>query len=471
MQLNQLKKIYFIGIGGIGMSAIARYFNAKGVEIHGYDRTKTTLCQKLEEEGIKIHYTDDVSSIPDDVNLVIYTPAIKNLAELTHFKEKNVPIMKRAEVLGLISREMKCIAVAGTHGKTTTSSIVTHLLIMGGVDVTAFLGGISMSIGSNFVQGKSEWVVVEADEYDRSFLQLSPNIAIILSVDPDHLDIYGNKKTFREAFGLFQRKIKPQGICFIKKGVKVLMPKDAFTKKASDKIQNTSAFTQNTFGVNKGQYKATKLRVENGQFVFDYKSPTHEILNIHTTLPGQHNVENATAAIAVALEVGVSPENIKIALATFKGIKRRFEIIYQNTEKQITYIDDYAHHPTELNAAIAAARMLYPKRRLIGVFQPHLFSRTRDFQQGFADALDKLDDVLLMDIYPARELPIEGVTAEILLENMKNPRKNIAPKAEMMNILRGLLENSDEKNITILTLGAGDIDTFVPQIKMWLEQR
>jgi UDP-N-acetylmuramate--alanine ligase len=470
MELNQLKKIYFIGIGGIGMSALARYFIGRGVEVHGYDKTETVLTQALAAEGMQVHYTDDVSKIPEAVDLVIYTPAIKELSELDELKKRNVPILKRSEVLGLISRGMKCIGVAGTHGKTTTSSLVTHILRTGKVDATAFLGGISLSLGSNFVQGKSKWVVIEADEFDRSFLQLSPEIAIITAVDPDHLDIYGDEKTFREAFGLYQWRIKKRGICFTNVGAKVLKPRGLWVGPEEEKEYNFGQFEETTYGVGKGKYKATKVRVENGFFVFDYKSPMGDILNIKTTLPGEHNVENAVAAIAVAQKIGVSAEAVKEALATFKGIRRRFEFIYRNDKQQVTHIDDYAHHPTELAAAIKAARTLYPNRRLIGIFQPHLFTRTRDFQDGFSAALDTLDETVLMDIYPARELPIEGVTSEMLANKMVNPRKTLATKANVMAKLKAILTESDLKNTTILTLGAGDIDTFVKPVGELLKE-
>jgi UDP-N-acetylmuramate--alanine ligase len=470
MELNQLKKIYFIGIGGIGMSALARYFIGRGVDVQGYDKTETILTQSLAAEGMKIHYSDDVSMIPDAVDLVIYTPAIKQLSELDELKKRNIPILKRSEVLGLISRGMKCIGVAGTHGKTTTSSLLTHILRVGKVDATAFLGGISLSLGSNFVQGKSKWVVIEADEFDRSFLQLSPQMAIITAADPDHLDIYGDEKTFREAFGLYQWRIKKKGICFTNTGVKVLKPRGLWVSPEAEKEWNFGQFEETSYGIGKGKYKATKVRVEDGFFVFDYKSPMGDILNIKTTLPGEHNVENAVAAIAVAQHIGVSGESVKAALASFKGIKRRFQYIYHNDNQQVTFIDDYAHHPTELAAAIQAARTLYPNRRLIGIFQPHLFTRTRDFQDGFAAALDTLDESVLMDIYPARELPIDGVTSDMLVKKMKNPNVKRAQKDNLMAILKDYLANGHLGNTTILTLGAGDIDTFVNPIAELLKE-
>jgi UDP-N-acetylmuramate--alanine ligase len=458
MKLANIKTVYFIGIGGIGMSAIARYFLGRGVAVHGYDRTETTLTQALVKEGMKIHYSDDISFIPPSVDLVIYTPAVPNThSELLFFLNNHIPVLKRAAVLGIISRGMRCIAVAGTHGKTTTTSILTHVLRVGGVDVTAFLGGISLSLGSNFVQGTSDWVVVEADEYDRSFLQLNPDIAVINSLDPDHLDIYGTEKDFRLGFALFAARLKKGGRLLIRTGLR--LPK--IPKRMWSKEQNVT--TAQKFGLQGGDYRATKIRVEDGFFVFDYQSPMQRIANIKTTLPGKHNVENAVAAIAVAEQLGVSAEAIKTALANFSGIRRRFEFVLRN-EKNI-FIDDYAHHPTELAAAIGAAKMLYPTRRILGIFQPHLFSRTRDFQLEFAEALDKLDEIILLDIYPARELPMEGVTANIIFDKMKNPHKTLTTKADLLSVL------TQKEVDVVMTLGAGDIDTLVVPIKDWLNEQ
>jgi UDP-N-acetylmuramate--alanine ligase len=455
IELSNIKKIYFVGIGGIGMSAIARYFLLRGCEVHGYDRTETELTKNLAREGMKIHYTDDVSYIPEGVDLVVFTPAIpKHHTELVYFQTHDFPVLKRSEVLGIISRGMKCIGVAGTHGKTTTSSIVTHILRTGGVDATAFLGGISLSLGSNFVEGKSDWVVVEADEYDRSFLRLSPDIAIITAIDPDHLDIYGDEENFRKGFRDFTRKIKNNGHVF----PNVTLGLEGDAEDAEKGIEYAN------YGVNGGVYRSENIRVEDGFFVFDYKSPIENIDDIKFTLPGQHNVENATAAIAAAQQIGVKGAAVKEALANFKGIKRRFDFIVRPENNEgVVYIDDYAHHPTELSAAITAAKTLYPNRRITGIFQPHLFTRTRDFQDGFAESLDMLDEVVLMDIYPARELPIEGITSEILFNKMKNPNKVLTTKAELMNVLRGRTFD------VVMTLGAGDIDTFVQPIKEMIE--
>ncbi len=445
MNLNDLHKIYFIGVGGIGMSALARYFNGLGIDVHGYDKTETILTKKLVEEGIKIHYEDDLKYIPENVDLVIYTPAVpKDHGELTYFRTHDFPIKKRAEVLGIISRNRQTIGIAGTHGKTTTSSILTHVLRTGGVDCTAFLGGIAQNYGSNFVEGKSNWVVVEADEYDRSFLQLDPDYAAIISMDPDHLDIYGNHDFMHEGFTQYAEKLKAGGTVFLRDGLTL-------------KRNNVPV---DTFGVETGNYRAKDIRVEDGHFVFDFESPVASIENIRFTLPGRHNVENASAAIAIAQQLGVSGESIRHALASFKGIKRRFEMIYR--DERVVYIDDYAHHPTELSAAIDAARTLFPDRKISGIFQPHLYSRTRDFVDGFAAALDGLDEVILMDIYPARELPMEGVTSALIFERMQLSNKKMATKATVMDAVKSL-----EIDV-LLTLGAGDIDVFVQPIKNWL---
>ncbi len=445
MTLNEIKKIYFVGIGGIGMSALARYFLQRGAEVFGYDKTETDLTRQLSAEGMKIHYTDDVSQIPENIDLVVYTPAIpKEHSELNYFNENNFLVKKRSEVLGIISRGMRCIAVAGTHGKTSTSSLLTWILRCGGIDCTAFLGGIAQNFKSNYVIGKSEWVVMEADEYDRSFLQLYPEISIITSTDADHLDIYGSHKNMILSYEQFMGQT--QKIIFAREGIEV------------KNLQNECRAYY--YGCDGSEFSAEFFRVRSEFFIFDYKSPDVEISDIKFTQPGRHNVENATAAISVALELGVGEEAIRTALATFKGIERRFEKIY--VSKNVAYIDDYAHHPEELKAAISAARMIYPERKIIGIFQPHLFSRTRDFAEGFAEALDMLDEILLLDIYPARELPIEGVTSAIIFDKLKNKNKEIVTKENILKILE------NKKFSVLLTLGAGDINTLVQPIKKWL---
>ncbi len=474
MNLDDIKIIYFLGIGGIGMSALARYFLSRGCEIHGYDRTETTLTKKLVAEGMKIHYREaDLKKIPTQLDLVVWTPAIpRDFEELTFFQNGNFLLKKRAEVLGIISRSKRTIAVAGTHGKTTTSSLLTHLLRTGGVDCTAFLGGISQNLGSNYAGGQSDWVVAEADEYDRSFLHLSPEIAVLMSMDPDHLDIYGDAAAVAETgFKEFIKKTKPNGKVFIKHNLAQYFDNQLFE----------------TFGVNKGMYRAENIRVEQGWFVFDFCAPARfrqpeanpapeeiknrldddlhrfEIKALRFALPGRHNVENATATIAVALNLGIRTAAIREALATFKGIKRRFEFIFR--DENTVFIDDYAHHPAELRAAIQAARDLFPHRKITGVFQPHLYSRTRDFQEGFAEELDKLDEIILMDIYPAREMPIPGVTSESISAKMKNPNVVLATKANVLEVLKARPLD------VVITLGAGDIDTFVEPIRQWLEGR
>lgn len=450
MNLNDIKKIYFIGIGGIGMSAVARYFNERGAEVHGYDKTETSLTKKLVEEGMKIHYNEDLNKIPEGVDVVVFTPAVPaDHAELVWFRENNFEVIKRAEALGIISRGMKTIAIAGTHGKTTTTSITTHVLKVGGVDCSAFLGGIAQNFSSNFVAGKSDWVVVEADEFDRSFLHLDPDLAVVTSIDADHLDIYGDHETMLETgFRAFARKIKPGGELIVQHSLTDNFP-------GFENVQS--------FGVLGGAYCAENIRVEDGFFVFDYKSEKETIKDIRFTLPGRHNIENATAAITIALKLGVNAESIKKALASFKGIKRRFDIIYR--DEQVVYIDDYAHHPSELKAAIGAARELFPGKKLTGIFQPHLYSRTNDFAEGFAAALDGLDEVLLLDIYPARELPMEGVTSAIIFDKMKMVEKLQLTKEHLMEAL-------EVKELeVIMTLGAGDIDRFIDPIKDFLGNR
>jgi UDP-N-acetylmuramate--alanine ligase len=442
MDLKSIKKVYFVGIGGIGMSAIARYFLSLGVSVHGYDRTETELTKNLAEEGMLIHYTDDVSYIPEGVDLVVWTPAIpKDHTELNYFKNHNFPLKKRAEVLGIISQSKKTIAVGGTHGKTTTSSLVTHLLRTAKVDCTAFLGGIAENYKSNYIEGKGDWVVVEADEYDRSFLHLHPDMAIITSMDADHLDIYGTEAEIKKSFRQFASQTKDdyRSQIIVREGLPLAIPNRATL----------------TYGIGKGNIQALNVRAEDGYMVFDFESQLVQIKDLKYTQPGLYNVENALAAITAALHTGYMGEPaVREALLTFKGIKRRFEIMYRS-EKTV-YIDDYAHHPTELAASIAAARLFFPNRKITGIFQPHLYSRTRDFVKGFAEELDKLDEIILMDIYPARELQsdYEGVSADLIFNLMKNPNKVRVSKTTLMNTLQPYdLE-------VVMTLGAGDIDTF-----------
>jgi len=448
MNLNDLRTLYFIGIGGIGMSALARYFKGRGLAVSGYDKTETPLTKALAEEGILVHYSEDLSQIPPAVDLVVYTPAVPaDHKELVHLQAMGTPVKKRAEVLGIISRGMKTIAVAGTHGKTTTSTMVAHLLYSGGVECSAFLGGISLNFGTNFLHGNSEWVVVEADEYDRSFLQLDPDLAIITSVEADHLDIYGNHEQLIETgYRAFAKRLKPGGRLW------------ANTNCASY-FEDLAGI--DSYGLDNGNYRSENIRMENGRVTFDFTCPELTLKSAQLGVPGRHNVENATAAIAVALAAGASPEGIRAGLASFKGTRRRFEIVWRNEDR--VYVDDYAHHPTELEATIGAARMYFPGKKLTGIFQPHLYTRTRDFAPEFAQALDRLDEVLLMDIYPARELPIEGVSSATIFDQMRNPNKRMVNKT---NLLETLTELQPE---ILLTMGAGDIDGIVGKIGGWFE--
>ncbi len=438
------------------MSAIARYFAAQGKEVSGYDKTKTTLTEILKNEGMKIHYDDTLEAIPANIDLIIYTPAIpKDHIGFNILMQSGKPMIKRSEALGWISNEKKSIGVAGTHGKTTTSSLITHVLKVGGIDVSAFLGGITLDYHSNFVIGKSDVVVLEADEYDRSFLRLSPFIATISSMDPDHLDIYGDASSMiTSGYKAYVARIRDNGYLIVKEGLL-----DVFTVSELLELYNRGISVYE-YGNKKGQIQISDIRVENGRYVFDYNGLGKDLKSIVLNMPGSHNVENACVAVSVGILNDVAEADIRKALSGFKGILRRFERVVENDK--VVYVDDYAHHPSELRVAIDAARTLYPGRKLTGIFQPHLYSRTRDFVDGFAEELDKLDEAILMDIYPARELPIEGVTSEIIFKKMKNRNKKMVTKESLMSVLQDC-----EKGVW-LTLGAGDIDTFVPKIKEML---
>ncbi|MGB1217632.1 MAG: UDP-N-acetylmuramate--L-alanine ligase, partial [Saprospiraceae bacterium] len=419
-------------------------------DVHGYDRVESRITNELQKEGTHIHFEEDTTAIPQGVDLVIYTPAIPSThKELVHFRNTNIPVIKRAEALGIISRSQKTIAIAGTHGKTTTSTLVTHILRTGGVDCTAFLGGISNDLNSNFVFGKSDWVVVEADEFDRSFLHLNPYYSVVTSTDADHLDIYGTHDVMLESFKEFSEKNNKKGEVFLHEDV-------------DDKIERKGNISSHNYGIGTGKNKASNIRVINGFFHFDFQGEDISIKDIKTTLPGRHNITNATAAIILALKIGVSANAIKEALASFKGIWRRFE--FQIRREDFVYIDDYAHHPSELNAAIGAAKELFPNKEITGIFQPHLYTRTRDFAQGFAESLDTLNNVLLMDIYPAREEPIENVTSDMLVNLMQNKRIKRVSKENLLH----QLELS--KPQVLLTLGGsaitnenGDFTLRLPQ--------
>lgn len=450
LNLEKIHTVYFIGIGGIGMSALARFFKQKGAEVYGYDKVETTLTKKLVEEGLKIHYVDDPKMVPENVDLVVYTPAIPDdHLEKNWFLQNGYELYKRAKVLGLISKSYKTIAVAGTHGKTTTSTLVTHLLRESGIDCTAFLGGISKDLNGNFVKGSSDWLVVEADEFDRSFLHLHPTISVVLSMDADHLDIYGHHDYLIESFEQFVNQTKREGL--------VVFKEDLNLRVEELKVPYLR------FGEEKADCQYSNVKVENGSFVFDFKHDEDIIENIRLALPGRHNIENACAALSVGLMIGADKEKMKKALDGFKGIHRRFEMIYR--DKDVAYIDDYAHHPTELKAVISAARELFPGKKITGVFQPHLFSRTKDFLEGFIEALDELDEVFLLDIYPARENPIQGINSSLIAEGIKNQKAQLLSKDELLKAI----ENWNGQ--ILMTLGAGDIDQLVLPIKQILENK
>jgi len=450
MELHNIQRVYLIGIGGIGMSGLARYFAHLGCIVCGYDKTTTDLTITLQNEGICTIYDDRADFIPmsfqkpDEGTLIIYTPAVpKDSVILNFFKQKGFELYKRSQVLGIISKSMFTIAVAGTHGKTTTSSMIAHILKDSGKDCSAFLGGISANYNSNVLYGDNNLLVVEADEYDRSFLTLHPDIAIITSMDADHLDIYGDHAQLTESFRLFASQIKQPGVLIYRSGLPIDHKGIAY---AAD--QQADAMAAN-------------IRIEDGSFYFDFFNDTQQIKDIKIGIAGMHNIENATAAIQAALLLGVDPLAVKTALGNFKGVKRRFEYIVK--QEGHIYIDDYAHHPEELRACIKSVKRLYPDKKLTTIFQPHLFTRTRDFADGFAEVLDMSDELLMLDIYPARELPIEGVDADMILNRMKLWNKRKCGKQESLDIVRF------EKPELLLTVGAGDIDQLVQPLKNILE--
>lgn len=462
MNIEKLNNVYFIGIGGIGMSALARYFKAIGKQVSGYDKTATPLTDELVREGIDVHFTDAVSSIPEGIRndvasiettLVVYTPAVpKDHQELNFLRTAGFRIMKRSEVLGLITQNTRTIAVAGTHGKTTTSSLVAHLLRFAGIDCSAFLGGITKNYNTNLLIGSGKEksvVVVEADEYDRSFLTLFPDIAVITSMDADHLDIYGDKNYMEESYRLFAEQLKPGGKLIYKKGLPL------------GHAPEQRVYSDYSAG-EPADFSAGDIRIENHRYHFTWKDKNGSIPDLTSEMPGMHNVENSVAAIAVAKQLGIPDEKIRQGLAAYTGVKRRFD--FQVRNDKVIYIDDYAHHPEELRACIASARELYPGKRIMGVFQPHLFSRTRDFLDGFAASLSMLDDLVLLDIYPAREKPIPGVDSKLILEKVTLQKKSIAKMSDFPWVLK------DHEFDVLLTLGAGDIDQLVDPIRKYFLQ-
>ena len=449
MNINNVNSVYLIGIGGIGMSALARYFNFMKVSVYGYDKTETKLTQQLETEGIQVNYDDRKEAIPESIQqltseelMVIYTPAISETNQLiSWFKSKDFSLYKRSEVLGLITKNSKTIAVAGTHGKTTTSSILAHLLHSSGYGCNAFLGGITSNYGSNFLFSSANAItVVEADEFDRSFLTLSPDIAVITSMDADHLDIYGAHEELKEGLQLFANLVSTDGTIYLHEDLEAI----------------DSGASQKRYGLSKSVFASSNEVKNSGKWTNTFNIGGKEIKDIDFRMPGEHNLQNALVASAICSELGMSANSIKKGLESFKGIKRRFEYHIEN--KQLVYIDDYAHHPTELNATISAVKAHYPSKKITGIFQPHLFSRTRDFMSEFAQSLAELDEIYLLDIYPAREDPIEGVDSQSLLDKIPNPSKKLVDKIGLLKVLEA--ESLD----VLLTLGAGDIDQLIHPI-------
>lgn len=445
MELSSIKRVYFIGAGGIGMSAIARYFLHKKVVVNGYDKTPTPLTQKLIEEGAAIHFEDSVALLDTKADMVIYTPAIpKDHLEMNWYKHNGFTLFKRSDVLQIITRDMFSICIGGTHGKTTISSMTAHLLHHSGFGCTAFLGGISSNYNTNFLHDRNDVCVVEADEYDRSFHKLSPSIAVVSAMDPDHLDIYGTPEAMQDAFVEFAEMTKTGGLLIYKEQLSRL-EKSNVEEKFSYSLYDEKSYSY-----------VDNLKAYNGGYFFYAHIGNEVIKNLYLSIGGLHNIENALVAITIAKRLGIDDEKIVNALAEFKGVKRRFEYVLRNEEYVV--IDDYAHHPEELNALISGARSVFPDRRMTIVFQPHLFSRTRDLADGFAEALDKADDILLLPIYPARELLIDGVSSTLILNKMKNERKTLIEK-------RDLKQWVDINKPTLLLLaGAGDIDAEVSGI-------
>jgi len=455
--MNKFTKYYFLGIGGIGMSALARYFHTKGFQVAGYDRTETKLTTELQTEGIKVSFVEAVEEIPfvftkPENTLVIITPAIPaNHPQLQYFQENNFTIQKRAEVLGNITRQSKGICIAGTHGKTTTSTITAHLLYQSQVSCNAFLGGIANNYNTNLLlSAESNLIVIEADEYDRSFHQLSPYMAVITSADPDHLDIYETPNAFRESFEHFTSLIRTGGALIMRKGIDIVP-------------QLQKGVKLYTYSMNDGgDFCAENVRTVNGEIRFDFVTPNDRISDVRLGVPVEINVENSVAAMALAWLNGVTAEELRTGISSFSGIYRRFNVVYKSDKT--VFMDDYAHHPSELKASISSIRNLYPNRKITGVFQPHLYTRTRDFAPAFAEALSQLDELVLLDIYPARELPIEGVDSDLILRDVKLKNKTLCSKENLLPLLK-------EKELDVLvTFGAGDIDKMVPLIKEQLKK-
>ncbi|MGJ8714767.1 MAG: UDP-N-acetylmuramate--L-alanine ligase [Maribacter stanieri] len=444
MNLTQIHKVYFIGIGGIGMSALARYFAFIDKAVGGYDKTESPLSQELANSGIDIHYIDDINAVSDEFKndpehtLVVYTPAVSsNHSEYQYFLNNGFTIKKRSEVLGLITKDSFCLAVAGTHGKTTTSSVLAHLLKETGVKMTAFLGGISEDFNSNFLLEGTEYSVVEADEFDRSFMQLTPNVACVTSMDADHLDIYGDAEELERTFVDFTKRLKPGGKLFVRNG----LPLEGLTYGIEDD----------------SDYCIRNIKIERGTYIFDLETPDLKLEGVEFNKPGRHNLLNGLVAFAMAMQAGSPPHRLAEALATFKGVQRRFS--YRIKSEDFIFIDDYAHHPTEINAVFEAISEMHPNKKVLAIFQPHLFSRTRDFADAFAKSLSQFENVLLLDIYPAREEPLKGIDSKWLLGKIKSSNKKLISKEQIISEIKS--QNPE----VLITMGAGDIGLEVVKIK------
>jgi UDP-N-acetylmuramate--alanine ligase len=454
MDINSIRKIYFIGIGGIGMSALARYFRFHGVEVSGYDRTDTPLTRELEKEGISVHYEEDIDKAPKDAELIVYTPAVPSEhSELQYYRQYGYMILKRSDVLGAITNSSFNICIAGTHGKTTTSAMIAHILRHSGYGCNAFLGGIAVNYNSNFWSDRRGVCVVEADEYDRSFLKLNPDIAVITAMDADHLDIYGTVEEVQRAFVDFSARVKPGGMLLIRRGLSREADLHAQRRLTYDLRPGADAYPEN-------------IRMEMGSYHFDMHMNDWTLPGLTLNMGGLHNVENVTAAITVARTLGIDDDKIRDAVVEFRGVRRRFEYIIKSPG--LVFIDDYAHHPEELRALIGGAKGLFPDWKCTVVFQPHLFTRTRDFADGFAASLDLADDVFLLPVYPAREQPIAGVTSELIAGKMTKDKARVGSKDQLLEYVRNKRKGREDLELWI-TAGAGDIDAMVGPVKEILE--
>ena len=454
---KNIKAVYFVGAGGIGMSAIARYFISRGLVVGGYDRTPTELTRRLEKEGVLMHYEENIDEIPHacmnpDSCLVVYTPAIpESHKELTYFREHGFEVQKRAQVLGTLTREMKGLCVAGTHGKTTTSTMCAHILHQSHLDCNAFLGGIAKNYGTNYIFSQSEYVVIEADEYDRSFHWLHPYMTVITATDPDHLDIYGTKEAYLESFRHYTELIQPEGALIIHRGLEM-----------KESLQ--PGVRRYDYSLSEGDFHAENIRMENGGITFDFISPIENVRNVELGQPGPINIENGIAAMAMAQLAGCTPQELRVGMVNFSGVDRRFD--FKIKTSQLVFLSDYAHHPQEIYQSARSMRELYRDRHITAIFQPHLYSRTRDFYPEFASALSQLDEVIITDIYPAREEPIEGVTSKLIYDRLApNVEKQLITKDDVIPLVKS--RSFD----VLIVLGAGDLDEMVPQIANILKRK